>query len=69
MEVGIVRLIILSAFNGRLKSEILEWPDWPLDIQFPFMGKDLDTNITYLSLIHICNTMKLTLGKILEVGL
>ena len=47
MEVGIVRLIILSAFNGQLKSEILEWPDWPLDIRFPFMGKDLDTNITY----------------------
>ena len=31
-----MRLIILSAFNGQLKSEILEWPDWPLNIQFPF---------------------------------
>jgi hypothetical protein len=28
-----MKLIILSAFNGRLRSEPMEWPDYPPNIK------------------------------------
>jgi hypothetical protein len=30
-----MKLVILSAFQGRLRSEALEWPDEPPTIQMP----------------------------------
>lgn len=32
-----MKLIILSAFNGRLRSDPMEWPDEPPYIRMPLM--------------------------------
>lgn len=46
-----MRLIKLTAFGGRLSSEIMEWPDWPPNIRMYFdrspmgclrLGKDIE---------------------------
>jgi len=46
-----MKLILLTAFSGRLKGEVMEWPDWPPQIILPFdisptggfsIGKDVD---------------------------
>lgn len=50
-----MELVILSAFNGRLRSEPMEWPDTPPNFRVPieqttngfYMGKDMPLNQTH----------------------